>query len=702
MPYTYTPLATGEFRVLQITTLSGRKLEGRLVHQVIATSDQGETKYEALSYTWGDSEKPEIIIIDGQPLSITWSLFQALYHIRAGHQRLWVDAICINQEDLHERQQQVQEMSKIYQGAQNVVIWLGSATRETDHLLQSLKDLDQTQSSDDPVNEAPCIGSDELASEFGMKEILSRPWFARVWIIQEVAFAKAVSVWCGSSNVSGRVLALAPSLTSVKPGRQRQAVLDLMPGSSKRNSWWQEPRDLLSLLQRFQACQASEARDRFYALYGLCSDKKLFDHLTPDYRSSDMDVVTSMVYYLFGLNTLDYFDLPSYMTISSFMQDIDRLEETIWKKFDENSQAREIAISPLQVAAERKSGAVAALTFLLKSDNHRSLSVTEATVLAAVSNPGYSSTLIEPLLDYRWHEVEITETVLAAAIHNIEGSLAIVDLLLKRRGHVIMISATVIRAANSNLVHGKRIITMLLENSARASTITEADMRLLIEEVKTNAPFSETRSMRLKPESEVLRLASLLIKNHNVQPEALGLVFRECALAITDQLTENYGDRITITEELIATILQRYIVRQTDADERIDQVIAWVLERCTKDPDGFTDRTVALIIAHCSSDNIQKAMQGNNRRITQSLVEAIIQAHPARAPVGSLARMSIKEMNVWFSEEDVLKLQSSPYTQTEQGRRVVMHMQRILQEFAPEEDTVIVEEKKSRWSVWKR
>jgi hypothetical protein len=86
-----------------------------------------DPEYEALSYVWGSGENKQKILIDGQQLSVTANLAEALEYLynRDGPRKLWVDAICINQEDIPERSQQVGNMTEIYARARNAVVWIG-------------------------------------------------------------------------------------------------------------------------------------------------------------------------------------------------------------------------------------------------------------------------------------------------------------------------------------------------------------------------------------------------------------------------------------------------------------------------------------------------------------------------------------------------------------------------------------------------
>jgi hypothetical protein len=83
--------------------------------------------FEALSYTWGDPHFPRSIFLNGYSLKVTESLYQALVQLRLSHKErlLWIDAICINQEDGRDRNHQVAYMHRIYKLATQVLVWLG-------------------------------------------------------------------------------------------------------------------------------------------------------------------------------------------------------------------------------------------------------------------------------------------------------------------------------------------------------------------------------------------------------------------------------------------------------------------------------------------------------------------------------------------------------------------------------------------------
>jgi len=93
-----------------------------------ASLDQELPPYFALSYTWGNPENTALISVDGVLIPITQNLHDALarlQHHRFFDRPIWIDALCINQADVSEKNVQVPLMSRIYSMAECVIIWLG-------------------------------------------------------------------------------------------------------------------------------------------------------------------------------------------------------------------------------------------------------------------------------------------------------------------------------------------------------------------------------------------------------------------------------------------------------------------------------------------------------------------------------------------------------------------------------------------------
>jgi hypothetical protein len=130
--------STAEIRLLDLRISEDNDVQCELV---TTTLDQAPN-YEALSYTWGSQDDKLAITVCNQSLEVTRNLYVALQHLKQkrslpetarlrSHRRLWVDAICINQDDIDERNQQVRLMWSIYSKAARVLVWLGEERDES-------------------------------------------------------------------------------------------------------------------------------------------------------------------------------------------------------------------------------------------------------------------------------------------------------------------------------------------------------------------------------------------------------------------------------------------------------------------------------------------------------------------------------------------------------------------------------------------
>ncbi|PYI10710.1 HET-domain-containing protein [Aspergillus sclerotiicarbonarius CBS 121057] len=277
--------------------------------------------YEALSYAWGNPFKSHHIRVNGKHIPITENLFSALQHLRLSTETriLWVDAVCINQNDTRERGHQVQQMKNIYSQAERVIFWLGPGTYETTVILDSLYELEKASHqhvasrnwklTDERWRYLWSFIQEGLRSRYpdlvkhqkaGMKMLLDQSWFKRIWIVQEVANARSALVSSGSRSVSVHFFVLGPLLTEVEPQPHCQAILDIMPGSARNHSWCSQKRDLYTLLCNFKQSEASDSRDMIYGLLGIASDIQGSKGLQADYNKTEEEVVADAFSFLYG------------------------------------------------------------------------------------------------------------------------------------------------------------------------------------------------------------------------------------------------------------------------------------------------------------------------------------------------------------------------------------------------------------------
>ncbi len=157
--------------------------------------------YSAVSYCWGDKPEYSHELACRDPrhpltaLKITPNVDSLLRHLRKPHKsrHLWIDAICLNQEDQDEMSTPAMLMGVIYSQAKKVHIWLGA---ETDGRLaaDAFGLLRRIVLGDDACRVSP----DELAI---LRPLFGRSWFGRRWVIQEVALARHATVHCGPLSI---------------------------------------------------------------------------------------------------------------------------------------------------------------------------------------------------------------------------------------------------------------------------------------------------------------------------------------------------------------------------------------------------------------------------------------------------------------------------------------------------------------------
>ncbi|POS87510.1 hypothetical protein EPUL_002113 [Erysiphe pulchra] len=209
--FTYPPITTNQIRVL---TLHPGQCDSPIVITIqkhdLSTVNES---YEALSYVWGDQTRKVTIQCNGAELRITKSLYVALRQLRYQNQcrTLWVDAICINQDDLDERGQQVSLMKKIFPMASKVLVWLGEADEKTEPAIKAIDkwatfnrqyryDSNATRFSKFEERFAFKPGYRDTLEAVGA--LTSRPWFDRCWTFQEIILSRQAELNVGKFRIT--------------------------------------------------------------------------------------------------------------------------------------------------------------------------------------------------------------------------------------------------------------------------------------------------------------------------------------------------------------------------------------------------------------------------------------------------------------------------------------------------------------------
>ncbi|KAF8846852.1 HET-domain-containing protein, partial [Acephala macrosclerotiorum] len=165
--------------------------------------------YIALSYAWGPPPSPVTILIDGQAIAIRENLYLALRSIR--NQRyvkgaaefndcrfFWIDAICIDQENILERNHQVELMSTLYSQAHSVIAWLGPEADDSWMAMIYFQRIGRKTTGDILSILASSGLWQDTPRHVAISAVLERGYWKRLWIIQEIVLAPQVVFLCGN------------------------------------------------------------------------------------------------------------------------------------------------------------------------------------------------------------------------------------------------------------------------------------------------------------------------------------------------------------------------------------------------------------------------------------------------------------------------------------------------------------------------
>ncbi|KAF2160185.1 hypothetical protein M409DRAFT_29266 [Zasmidium cellare ATCC 36951] len=264
--------------------------------------------YEALSYTWGDTSYQQLAFVlngdeDPKTVSIRRNLATALRHLRLKYEvrSLWVDAVCINQDDLDERAVQVKRIRYIYGLASRVVVWLGESSHGSSGALKTLEYLGrQTEITTDAwifrafdppasepswiekATELPYTAADWQAIEY----LFERSWFSRLWVLQEVTANPNTTIQCGQDSIDWYFLRRAIIGLDERVGVPAElsyrlnGKVDIAFGSSGAFA-------IVHFVARQHLCQ--DPRDKLYGILGLVGPK-LQDKIVPSYERTFEDL----------------------------------------------------------------------------------------------------------------------------------------------------------------------------------------------------------------------------------------------------------------------------------------------------------------------------------------------------------------------------------------------------------------------------
>ena len=245
-------------------------------------------KFGGISYTWGDPTDKEKIICDEGYLFVPSNLVDALRILRREKDALllWGDAACIDQSNVSERGHQVNLMGKVFAGAERVHIWLGQSNGDAEEAFGCIHDILEIDKSVPHDSRQTIEGAKAIDAFFdnipdtrwnAFKRVITRPWFTRMWIIQEVGLAPAVTVMCGELEINWDLLVRASRFLMSGHFEERLDYLCAVGHIGDINRVYKGrsyETTFIYVLDQVREQNSSDPRDKVFALLGHPSAKR--------------------------------------------------------------------------------------------------------------------------------------------------------------------------------------------------------------------------------------------------------------------------------------------------------------------------------------------------------------------------------------------------------------------------------------------
>jgi hypothetical protein len=187
-PYHPLDQSKRQFRLLRLLESTSDCINCEI--RIFSLADNDQPPWKALSYRWGDDEPEFVVHVNDQAIPIRKNLHKIITQMIMEERRDWIfiDALCINQDDKWEKPGQVQLMGEVYRQADEVVAWIVFEPSNEDE-----------EMTDGPVYDpyrSPSVWRAQLESS-----VLENSYWSRLWIVQEVLLAKRLTIRMGAAEV---------------------------------------------------------------------------------------------------------------------------------------------------------------------------------------------------------------------------------------------------------------------------------------------------------------------------------------------------------------------------------------------------------------------------------------------------------------------------------------------------------------------
>jgi hypothetical protein len=269
----------------------------------------GDEEWEALSYVWGEPSTEKNITIFGHARPVTPNLYVALRRLRHKTKKctIWIDQLCINQQDNDERATQVAMMREIYRTCSSCLIWFGELDHDSyDYSEQDAEavfdffKLVATAKGPPSDGDLPILFHDTNVGRrariaFEAFSMYGNPWWSRIWTIQEAIIpASALFVW-GRLRLERDVVfraalrlraSVMSRIFSAQFCKQRVLYIPIRGFLHYKNG--EKP---LNLMMRWRHRDSRDPRDKVYALLGLMPA-----HVLPSALRCSYDISASKLF----------------------------------------------------------------------------------------------------------------------------------------------------------------------------------------------------------------------------------------------------------------------------------------------------------------------------------------------------------------------------------------------------------------------
>ncbi|KAH7093314.1 heterokaryon incompatibility protein-domain-containing protein [Paraphoma chrysanthemicola] len=309
--FSYEPLDLGNRQIRLLKVLVGN-FEDPICCDIQTFDLTAHPTYTALSYTWDHpDEKSAFVLCADKTLKVGQNLWYFLRQFRerdvANNALLWIDAICIDQKNIPERNHQVGQMRVIYSMATSVIVWLGPSTYDDSLAFEMVEGERRLIFLDDE----DLRWHRSKRQWAALAALLEKSYWRRVWIIQEFLLARVINVWCGTHSASWtgfeHICRSLERFETLHKPHLRSSLLLKTRGSimcRQRREWWRERAQqeppagftLRHLIEVYASSESSDIKDKVYSLLGLITeDSQRNNPLQVDYSKSNVSVLVDVV-----------------------------------------------------------------------------------------------------------------------------------------------------------------------------------------------------------------------------------------------------------------------------------------------------------------------------------------------------------------------------------------------------------------------